>query len=46
MLQGFKVKLVYVNRAFVSCETELNEEQIHLNCCDKHLHIDFVEREV
>ena len=44
MLRGFNVEMVYANRAFASCETELNEELIHLNCCDKHSHVDFVER--
>ena len=38
--------MVYADRAFAPCKTALNEESIYLNCCDKHSHVDFVEREI
>ena len=43
-LRGFKVKMIYVDRAFESCRTELSEQGIHLLCCDSKAHVHFVER--
>ena len=36
--------MIYADRAFESCETELNEQCIHLVCCDTHAHVQFIER--
>ena len=43
-LRGFKVKMIYANRAFESCRTELSEQGIHLVYCDTNAHVHFVER--
>ena len=43
-LRGFNIVMVYADRAFVSCRTELKEEGITLNCCDANAHVQFVER--
>lgn len=38
------MKMIYADRAFESCETELSEQGIHLVCCDTNAHVQFVER--
>ena len=43
-LWNFKVKMIYADQAFESCETELSEQDIHLVCCDTNAHVQFVER--
>ena len=43
-LRGFKVELIYADKAFKSCQTELSEQGIHLVCCDTNAHVQFVER--
>ena len=45
-LQGFKVKMIYADQAFESCETELSEQGINLFCCDTNAYVHFVEREI
>ena len=36
--------MVYADRAFTACRTDLKEEGITLNCCDANAHVQFVER--
>ena len=44
MMRGFVLKMIYANRAFATCETELNKQSIQLVCCDTNAHEQFVER--
>ena len=44
MVRGFAVKIIYVDRAFATCEAELNKQGIQLLCCDTNVHVQFVER--
>ena len=44
MVRGFVLKMIYADRAFVTCETELNKQGIQLVCCDTNAHVQFVER--
>ena len=43
-LRGFRINMLYADRAFEPCRTALNEESIYLNCCDTNSHVDFAER--
>ena len=43
-LWGFKVKMIYADRAFESCRAELNKQVIQVVCCDTNAHVHFVER--
>ena len=44
MVRGFVIKMIYTDRAFITCETELNKQGIQLVCCDTNAHVQFVER--
>ena len=44
MIWGFVVKVIYADRAFESCKTELNEQGITLYCCDTNSHVPFIEQ--
>ena len=44
MIRGFVVKVIYADRAFESCKTELSEQGITLYCCDTNSHVPFIER--
>ena len=44
MVRGFAIKIIYADRAFATCEIELNKEGIQLLCCDTNAHVQFVER--
>ena len=44
MLQGFKIKMMYTDRSFESCWTDLSEQGITLYCCDTKSHVPFIER--
>ena len=44
MVRGFAIKVIYADRAFITCEAELNKQGIQLLCCDTNAHVQFVER--
>ena len=44
MIRGFVVKVIYADRAFESCKTELSEQGITLLCCDTNSHVHFIEQ--
>ena len=44
MIRGFVVKVIYADRAFESCKTELSEQGITLLCCDTNSHVPFIEQ--
>ena len=43
-IQGFVVKMIYVDGAFQSWKTKLIEQGITLYCCDTNSHVPFIER--
>ena len=44
MTRGFVVKVIYADRAFESCKTELNKQGITLYCCDTN--VPFIEQAI
>ena len=38
------VKIIYADRAFESCKSELSEQGITLLCCDTNSHVPFINR--
>ena len=44
MICGFVVKVIYTDRAFESCKTELSEQGITLYCCDTNSHMPFIKQ--
>ena len=43
-LQGFKVKMIYADQSFASCQAKLSKQGVHLVCGDTNAHVHFVER--
>ena len=39
MVRGFVLKMIYVDRAFAICETELNKQDIQVVCCNTNAHV-------
>ena len=45
-IREFVLKLIYVDCAFESCKSELNEQGITLLCCDTNSHVPFIKRAI
>ena len=44
MIRGFAMKVIYADRAFESCKTELSKHGITLLCCDTNSHVPLIEQ--
>ena len=44
LVRGFAIKIIYADRAFITCEAELNKQGIQLLCCDTNAHAGVIKK--